>query len=204
MKFTGIREAVELYTSVGFRPMPMHGVRDGACACGGSECRPGKHAPAWVEDTWKEGAEFGPADFNPGDNVALALGPWGGSDGWLVCLDCDGPFDVDGYLWGLPETLEQRSPRGRHLFYEVRPYAPLGNWVDVFETKYSHGAALDVRYARGRINVSPSETLFGGYEWHRFREPAELPESALDVILDRRRERGLPVQHTWDRGSKRP
>ena len=204
MKFDGVRQAVEFYLSVGLRPMPMYGIVDGACACGSFDCRAGKHAPPAVEDTWKEGAEFGPDDFAPGDNIAVALGPWGGSDDWIVCLDLDGPFPVESYGWQLPPTLEQKSPRGRHLFFSVPPYAPLGNWVDCFQTKYTEGSALDLRYARGRVNVAPSRTLHGTYEWVRFQEPAPLPDAVTDTILNRRVERGLPVQWEWHRNGKRP
>lgn len=204
MKLGSVREAVEFYLSVGLRPMPMHGVDGGACRCGGADCRPGKHAREDIEAVWKEGHDFGPDDFTESDNIAVALGPWGGSADWLVCLDLDGPFPVETYLGPLPPTLEQASPRGRHLFYAVPAYAPLGNWVDCFVTKYADGSALDLRYARGRVNVAPSRTLHGGYEWRDVREPATLPPSAIDAVLDRRLERGLPVLREWSRGEKRP
>jgi hypothetical protein len=205
VKFASVAEAVAFYCSVGMRPLPMFGVTGDRCNCGlpEGECRPGKHATPEVESTWKEGAEFGPGDFTERDNIAVALGPWGGSDDWLVCLDLDGPFPVEQYI-ELPTTLEQKSPRGRHLFFTVPAFAPLGNWVDCFLTKYTEGSALDIRYARGRINVAPSRTLHGGYEWAEFREPAPLPQAAIDVILGRRVERGLPVQWEWHRDGKRP
>lgn len=197
-------EWVEFYRSIGLRPMPMFGLWGGdKCICGSNDCRPGKHASPEVEAVWKEGHEFTPAEFTERDNVAVALGPWGGSDDWLVCLDLDGPFPIEQYA-ELPATLEQKSPRGRHLFFTVRPFAPLGNWVDVFLTKYTEGSALDIRYARGRVNVAPSRTPYGGYEWREFREPAPLPESFIDLVLARRHERGLPVQAEWNRGAKRP
>lgn len=199
-----MREAVEFYLSVGLRPMPMYGVRDGRCACGGEGCRPGKHARDEVEESWKEGREFGPQDFLPGDNVALALGPWGGSDDWLVCLDVDGPLDVGEHFGDLPTTLEQASPRGRHLFFTVPAFYPLGNWTDALGTRKQLDMAVDVRFARGRINAAPSVTLFGTYQWGEFREPAPLPEQVIEVIFERRRERGLPIQSTWERGGKRP
>lgn len=203
MNFDSVRAAVEFYKSIGMRPMPMYGVDGVGCRCGGGDCRPGKHATSEVESTWKEGREFVPDDFREHDNIAVALGPWGGSDDWLVCLDLDGPFPVEQYMQ-LPPTLEQTSPRGRHLFFTVPAYAPLGNWVDCFLTKYTEGSALDIRYARGRVNVAPSRTLFGTYSWGEFREPARLPEEAIAVILDRRVERGLPVQWEWHRDGKRP
>lgn len=207
MKFANVSEAVALYTSMGFRVVPLFGLVDGRCACASPECKDrdaGKHEPPKTDGLWKDGSEFGAADFGSTDNVALAMGPWGGSDNWLVCLDIDGPLDIDGFMWNLPPTLEQKSPRGRHLIYSVPAYTPLGNWVDVLQTRDSHHAQLDLRYARGRIVVSPSENSFGRYEWIDFREPAPLPQPALDAVLERRVERGLPVQWEWHRGGKRP
>lgn len=205
MKFTSVREAVELYTSMGFRVVPLFGLVEGRCACGSPECKDrdaGKHEPPESDGLWKEGAEFAVEHFGETDNVAIAMGPWGGSDDWLVTLDIDGPLDLDPYGWALPPTLTQKSPRGRHLVYSVPAYAPLGNWVDVLQTK--PGPALDLRYARGRIVAAPSQNAFGTYDWVDFREPAPLPQAAIDAILDRRVDRGLPVQWEWHRGSKRP
>lgn len=204
MNFDSVRSAVEFYLSIGLRPMPMWGVTETACRCGLFDCRPGKHAQPEVEETWKEGREFAVDDFTEDDNIAIACGPWGGSEDWLVCLDLDGPFPVEQYLGALPPTLEQTSPRGRHLFFTVPAFTPLGNWVDCFLTKYTDGSALDIRYARGRVNVAPSRTLHGTYTWGEFREPAPLPQEAIAAVLDRRVERKLPVQWEWDRGAKRP
>jgi len=205
VKLETVQQAVELYTSMGFRVVPLFGLVDGRCACGSPECKDrdaGKHEPPETDGQWKDGVEFGPADFGATDNVAIAMGPWGGSDDWLVTLDIDGPLDLDPYGWGLPPTLTQKSPRGRHLVYAVPAYTPLGNWVDVLQTK--PGPALDLRYARGRIVAAPSGNAFGAYEWADFREPAPLPQAAIDAILERRVDRGLPVQWEWHRNGKRP
>lgn len=205
MKFESVREAVDFYSSMGFRPIPLFGLVDGRCACGSPDCKDrdsGKHEPPETDGLWKEGTEYGPADFGVTNNVALAMGPWGGSDDWLVALDIDGELDLDPYGWDLPRTLTQKSPRGRHLIYSVPAYTPLGNWVDVLRTK--PGPALDLRYARGRLVVAPSQNSYGRYEWIDFREPAPLPQAAIDSILSRRVDRGLPVQWEWNRGEKRP
>lgn len=207
MKFGSVADAVTLYVSMGFRVVPLHGLVDGRCACRFEDCKArdaGKHEPPETDGLWKDGHEFAASDFAATDNVALAMGPWGGSDDWLVTLDIDGPLDIAGFMWGLPPTLEQKSPRGRHLIFSVPAFSPLGNWVDVLQTRDSHHAQLDLRYARGRIVVAPSENSFGRYEWVDFREPAPLPETAISAILDRRVERGLPVQWEWHRGGKRP
>lgn len=199
-----VRDWVQCYIDFGLRPMPMYGVDEleGLCLCGRSDCRAGKHSRD--EEAWKHGRYYQACEFTEFDNVAIALGPWR-PDSWLVCFDCDGTIDPTRFFpFPLSPTLMQKSPRGLHLFFAVRPYEPLGNWVDVFETKYSLGYALDVRYARGRINVAPSRTNFGTYEWLDWREPAPLPEFALQRILSERRRRGLPVESRWDRGGKRP
>lgn len=205
MKFESVIEAVDFYTSVGFRVVRLFGLEDGRCACRSPDCKDrdaGKHEPPETDGLWKDGTEFHAIDFALHDNVGLAMGPWGGSDDWLVALDIDGELDLEQYGWSLPPTLTQKSPRGRHLVYSVPAYTPLGNWVDVLQTK--PGAALDLRYARGRIVAAPSQNAFGSYDWVDFREPAPLPQAAIDAILNRRVERGLPVQWEWHRNGKRP
>lgn len=207
MKFDNVREAAEFYATLGFRPIPLFGLREGRCACGSPECKDrdaGKHEPPETDGLWKEGVEFGAEHFSETDNVALAMGPWGGSDDWLVAFDIDGDLDLDPYGWQLPRTLEQKTPRGRHLVFAVPAFAPLGNWVDVLKTRDTHRAQLDLRFARGRIVAAPSQNAFGSYDWTHFAEPAPLPQVALDAILERRVERGLPVQSAWNRGGKLP
>lgn len=203
-----VQSAVRDYLRHGFRPIPMWGVdANGGCLCGGKlpggrDCRAGKHSPDPVEHAWKE-TRYTAADFAEGQNVALALGPWRG-DRWLVCFDYDGlPADYDGTpFFSLPATLTQKSPRGLHLFFTVPEFEPLGNWNDCFRTKEGDGVALDIRYARGRINVAPSRSAFGTYHWLDWREPAPLPPEVPERIYDFRHARGLPVLDRWDRGAK--
>jgi hypothetical protein len=194
--------------------MPMWGVDDqGRCLCGGIDprtrkaCNAGKHSRD--EESWKSGREYRPGDFSEEDNIALALGPWRSTipQTWLVCLDFDAPLVSPLMLtsgFSLPDTLTQRSPRGLHWFYTVLPFEALGNWVDAFQTKFREGWALDIRYARGRINVAPSRSAFGSYEWLDEREPVPLPAEFIQRILRERRLRGLPVESRWHRGDKRP
>jgi hypothetical protein len=205
-----IHAAVRRYVQHGFRPIPMWGVdASGRCRCGGrlpngTECRAGKHSPDPVEADWKV-TGYGPADFAEDQNVALALGPWK-PGAWVVCFDYDGlPADYEGTpFFSLPPTLTQQSPRGRHLFFTVPEFEPLGNWNDVFRTKAGDGVALDIRYARGRINVAPSRSAFGTYRWTSWREPAALPPEVPGRIYDQRRAWGLEVLPTWNRGAKAP
>lgn len=190
------------YLKAGLRPVPLYGVRDGRCLCCQWDCKPrdaGKHEPPETDGLWKDGHRFGPESFPDEFNVALAMGPQ--SNGiWLVALDADGPFDWS-LLGPLPPTRTQQSPRGEHRIFSVEPYAPLGNWVDVLRTK--PGPSLDLRYARGRLVVEPSRNAFGEYRWTDMREPAPLPEHVIDLILDERRQRGLPVLRQWEREGKR-
>lgn len=202
----GLHAAVARYIGMGLRPVPLYGVDQHGCMCRSPGCKErdwGKHTEANVEDAWKRGDRFDLMDFRPGDNVALAMGPWDGGDDWLVCLDADEPFSPRHNMGPLPKTLEAKSPRGQHLIYRVPAFTPLGNWVDALGTKADGHGALDIRYARGRIVVAPSRNAFGAYEWTNFVTPVPLPEHVIDVILDHRRARGLPVQSTWDRGRKR-
>jgi len=203
-----ILEAVQFYLDHGMRPIPMHGVTEGRCNCGGIDtqtrkpCNAGKHAIA-VSEPWKDGRNYFPGDFGPRDNIAIALGPWNRSS-WLVCLDFDGPSDPGALFPFLPPTLTQKSPRGRHLFFTVQAFAPFGNWVDCLDSKYTLGTGVDVRYARGKINVAPSRSAFGAYEWQGWTEPVPLPESVSARIFAERRKHGLPIESRWDRNGKRP
>lgn len=208
-----LKDDVARYIEQGFCPMPMWGVDDvGVCRCGGllpdgKPCRPGKHSPPHVESAWKN-TRYGSADFSEGQNVALAMGPWKPGS-WLVCFDFDGlpperrPEDHLPFF-SLPHTLTQKSPRGLHLFFTVPEWEPLGNWNDVFQTKDGDGVALDIRYARGRINVAPSRNPWGAYVWTDWREPAPLPPEVSERIYDTRRARGLEVLPAWNRGLKLP
>lgn len=202
-----VRDWAGRYVARGLRPIPLWGVDDaGRCRCGSADCNAGKHCTDAVESRWKDGAPFQPHEFDETQNIALGLGAWQPGR-WLVCLDVDGAGDlstfVPFFLPPLPQTLTQKSPRGLHLFYSVRERAPLGNWIDVFSTKYTRGVALDLRYARGKVNVAPSRSAFGHYHWIDEREPAPLPEAVISTILNVRRSRGLPVTKHWDRGGKR-
>jgi len=199
------RVAAQWYISEGFRPIPVYGVKaNGTCCCGDSKCKPrdaGKHEPSETDGLWKSGLQLTPGDFRPGMNVALAMGPYTRRE-WLVCLDSDGRFPLSRHLGTLPPTMTAKSPRGMHHIFTVKPFAPLGNWVDCFQTK--PGASLDLRYARGRVVVQPSRGAFGAYRWLSLEKPAPLPQRAIDAILNNRRERGLPVLETWERDGKRP
>ena len=205
MRFPSARAAARSYIEMGFRVVPLYGVGPTGCNCGAFDCKDrdwGKHAREGYEDAWKAGANYEPNDFEEGDNIGLIMGPWRNRL-WTVALDLDGTETVSEFIAGLPLTMAQRTPRGMHLVYTVPEFTPLGNYVDVFKTKDA-GYSLDLRYARGRIVAAPSRGATGDYAWTDFREPAPLPERAIDAILDERRANGLPVASRWERGRKDP
>jgi hypothetical protein len=208
-----IHAAVKDYLTKGYRVVPLYGVSpDGVCLCGHSSCKPrdaGKHEPPDTNGKWKADPPeiFDDRSFSSFDNVALAMGPWRQGK-WLTAIDLDGmgsSFDEIGVLarlGPLPQTLTAKSPRGLHMVYWVPEFTPLGNWVDVFQTK--PGASVDIRYARGRIVVAPSRGATGSYYWIDDREPVQLPQQAIDAVLHERIQRGLPVLERWDRSGKAP
>lgn len=201
-----IRAAAERYIAEGCRVIPLYGVEQGGCACHSNECKPrdwGKHEPPLFDGAWKNGHVFVPSDFNEGDNIAIAMGPYKPGT-WLVALDFDGTRDVEKVLGAtLPETLAQTTPRGMHLVYTVPEFTPLGNYVDVFRSKHI-GWSMDLRYARGRIVVAPSKGATGDYRWSNWRTPTPLPEYVIEDVLEMRRKNGLPVEPIWTRGGKAP
>lgn len=200
--------AAASYTELGFRVIPLHGVypTSGKCRCEDIDCKPrdaGKHEPTAQDGKWKDGKVFEPHDFQRGDNIAIAMGPWR-DDKWLVCLDVDGATDAQRFFkTKLPETLTAKTPRGAHFIFSVPAFEPLGNFVDVFKTK-ERGPSLDLRYARGRIVVAPSRGSTGVYEWTNWREPAELPQEVRRAIRTERVRRGLPTHSRWEREGKSP
>lgn len=212
---TDIRAAAAAYIARGFRVVPLYGVDAlGRCRCGDAACKPrdaGKHAPPGFEDRAKDGPPFAAADFSEGDNIAIMLGPWTGTDRWLAALDFDGGGPADWSLDNaamaglMPRTLTQVTPRGKHLVFWVPAFTPLGNWVDCWSTK-DKGYQMDLRYARGRIVVEPSRGATGAYRWVDVNaDIAELPRGIIETILNERRRRGLPVLPRWERErGKRP
>ncbi len=204
--FPTIGEAVDAYLARDFRVVPLYGIDPATseCMCGAYGCRrPGKHEPTEIEDQYRDGRRFGPTDFKPGDNIAIAMGPWRPGQ-WLLGVDLDGTCNVQDFFGvPMPATLTTKSPKGLHLIFTVPEYAPYGNWVDCFLTKHG-GFALDIRYARGRLNVHPSVGATGPYSWLDWRAPAPFPDAAAQSIFAMRRTRNLPVDDTWERKGKVP
>jgi len=198
---TDMRTAAAAYISRGFRVQPLYGVDAlGRCRCGNPACEPrdaGKHAAPGVDERAKNGAPFHASEFPDGCNLAMLMGPWGGSRDWLVALDYDVYSGDPERVVALPSTLRHMTPRGWHDIYNVPAFTPLGNYLDVLGTRErEQGFGLDLRYARGRIAAPPSR----GYAWVDEHAPiTELPRAFVERILDERRRRGLPVLSRWER-----
>lgn len=191
-----IKEAAQFYIDHGFRPMPIFGVHEGC-----------KHKPykpeldcrgqCWGKvpkaEHWPDHEVFGPEHFDNNCNLALIMGKQ--LDGrWFFGLDIDGDLDLTEFLI-LPETLECKTNRGRHLIFEVPEDTPLGNWNDAFSTRsetlgYRTGyfGALDLKYCRGAFVSPPSKTKVGNqYQWLNWRKPELLPEDEIRYLIRKRR-----------------
>ncbi len=146
-------------------------------------------------------------DFEPDDNVALAMGRQ--PDGrWLVAIDYDGTPTVP---WQLPPTMTTTTGRGRHFLFQTRAAEPLGNWIDVLGARDKalgylpgHSGAVDVRYARGAVVAPPSLHRSGARYIDNGLPIAPLPDRVAAVIYQERRRRGLPTESRWQRGDKKP
>lgn len=194
MNFNSMKEAAKFYIEQGFRPMPLYGVQE--------KC---KHKPVKPEldcrgqcwgkvpkkDHWPD-EDFRLDDFDEDSNLALIMGKQL-DNRWFVGFDIDGQLDLEEFLI-LPETLECKTNRGKHLIFQVYPDAPLGNWNDVFNTRSENGyrrnyqGALDIKYCRGAMTSPPSKTKSESiYEWKEWRQPALLPEEEIKYIIRKRK-----------------
>lgn len=196
--FKHMHEAVDFYIKNGFRPMPQHGVDEGCnhrSTVLDDDCEGQCYGKVPMQRSWADKDEFTKEDFPKGCNLGLIMGKQ--RDGrWFVGFDVDGELDLSKYLH-LPETLECKTNRGRHLIFEVTPDAPLGNWNDVFSTrinnenseyKFGYKGALDIRYCRGAMTSPPSKTITGDeYEWVKWRQPAFLPDSEVRYLIKKRK-----------------
>lgn len=206
-----VKKAAQFYIDHGFRVLPIYGVQEGC-----------KHKPVKPEldckgqcwgkvpaaDHWPD-EDFTPDNFEENSNLALIMGKQ--SDGrWFVGFDIDGELDLSEFLQ-LPETLECKTNRGRHLIFEVPADAPLGNWNDILSTRsettgyrYGYNGALDIKYCRGAMVSPPSFTKTGSrYVWNEWRQPAELPHSEI-IYLIRKRKFAFPKIERYRKWSLDP
>lgn len=192
-------DAALAYARMGFRVLPVHGIRDGRCTCGQRTCAtPGKHPRSihgvydattdevTIREWWRRW---------PDANVGIAMGHG------LVALDID-PRSGGDAAWkaleekygAAPATLRSHSGGGGyHLIF--RTDLPIGC------RKGALPGGIDVRGRGGLIVVAPSLHVTGNrYAWAPGAGPGEeveiapLPAWVAELILaDRRPEDGKPV-----------
>jgi hypothetical protein len=182
------REAAQRYVDAGLRPIPVWPPSAG-CRC--ERKHPERPDQCWGKlprDTkWADRPLFRAEEFDPTDNIALAMGKQ--PDGrWLLAIDVDGVVKLDRLE--LPPTLTTTTGRGSHRIYQVRPDAPFGNVVDVFGArdkstgyKPGHTGAVDLRYARGAVVAAPSKHRLGATYRSNDAPIAWLPPRASVLIL---------------------
>jgi putative DNA primase/helicase len=114
----------------------------------------------------------------PSANIAVATG-----SGSIVVVDIDGDEGENSLLalttkcGPLPETLESRTGRGRHLFFVVSG-SSIRN-----DTGRKLGRGIDVRGTGGYVVVPPSIHESGKpYEWIRTVSPAPMPNWLLKKL----------------------
>lgn len=186
---TPLLEAALLYASHHWPVFPVHSSKGGVCSCGGQpNCKPGKHPIAALvphglkdatsnEDTLRRWWHLWP-------NANLGL-----PQGNLLALDIDGPLGERSLEalaqenWGLPQTLAQKTHRGRHLFFTP----PKDR---AFQNRTHALPGVDVRTLGGYVLVSPSIHPTGQvYEWICSSAAARLPDWLARAITSQERER---------------
>lgn len=196
------------YAALGFRVIPVYGVNeDGSCQCGAAICKAiGKHP---IAHGWQKRAVTPPEDVakdrgrHPDANIGLAMGPC--SLGYLVCIDIDKADAWDELCTSLntriPDTLESRSGRGRHLFFVAAPHHDLKRLTN--RCLSGALAGIDVRAAGGQVLAAPSRHKSGTqYAWVREMNPVTLPDELFDIIANPLKVVSSQTQEAADAGRR--
>jgi hypothetical protein len=205
-------EKALLYAGMGWRPVPLHGLkRDAAgvvvgCTCGNRNgCDPagggklpwGKHPignewqrtassePERVRAAWKE---------TPWAQVGVATGPESGI--WVLDVDGEvGRASLDAWTaenGPLPETWTVQTGSGGLQLYFLWPdnlgERTLGNRAGV-------APGIDVRGVGGQVVAPPSENRNGVYSVLNADEPVDAPAWLLDRVV-----RTPPKRSVWTPG----
>jgi hypothetical protein len=203
-----LRDWALFYAGRAWPVLPLHGIRDGECACGDPSCSSaGKHPllphgskdattdPQVIRDWFRRW---------PGANVGVATG------GQLVVLDVDGETGHRS-LDALDPPLPPNAPcvvtgNGRHYYFHSEEPVP--------SSVGRLGPGLDVRGVGAHVCAPPSAHLSGTpYRWERTGPLPEWPGAWTRRLLDSRTnstpERGggqgarLPVElHEGERNSR--
>lgn len=179
MRSPNRKAAALAYAKAGHPILALHGVTDGVCDCGDPACsHPGKHPMTRLFPHGFKDATTDPDKLNqifgkhPNANIGLV------PTGDVLIVDIDGPkgeASVKGL--NLPETLSQRTGRGRHCFFTCHG---LGAW------KAPKLVGVDFRYnGNGYVVVAPSMHVSGKrYRWRH--APDLTAELNLQVFKPRR------------------
>lgn len=172
-KYFNSNDARRLIDVYGFALIPVHGVVDGKCTCGNSDCtNVGKH-PATLNgltDATKDMNVLGSLwKKRTGLNVGIATGAVSG----VFVIDIDGAIgETELAKHGtLPKTLTTVTGRGRHLFFK-HP----GKEIKTRKGIFGPDSKVDVRGDGGYVVGPGSNHLSGNiYEWVN---PYEVIEDA--------------------------
>ena len=157
------------FAEIGLPVIPVWNVTGSGCACGSATCScPGKHPLGLLVPNGVHDASTDPQVIRewwsqyPDANIGVATGSVSG----IVVLDIDGAEgerslqqlqDQHGVL---PTTAEQRTGRGRHLFFHIYGNRRVSNSASRL------GQGLDIRGEGGYVVVAPSRHISGmRYQW---------------------------------------
>ncbi|MCW2999163.1 MAG: hypothetical protein JWN65_2712 [Solirubrobacterales bacterium] len=156
-------------STMGFEVLPLFGPgAGGGCSCRRSNCgSPAKHPRTahGIKDASSNLATVGRWwETWPKANIGIRTGSG------LVVVDIDGPDGEEAIQqYKLPATVEARTGRGRHLFYQGDMDSKVGLLPNV-----------DIRGRGGYVVAAPSVHATGAiYEW--VNSPAERPMAQLPV-----------------------
>jgi len=159
------------YAAHGWAVLPVHGIVEKSCGCGGSDCSsPGKH-PLTRHGCKEASSDSGVIEAWwrrwPHANLALVTGSASG----VVVVDVDPPAGesslerVAGAGYPLPQTLTVRTGSGgTHLYY--RAFEPLGNSAGRLPGVDLELPGVDLRAEGGYVVAPPSLHVSGArYRW---------------------------------------
>jgi hypothetical protein len=173
-----IGEALAL-AACGWSVLPLHDVTSGACSCGDTTCKPGKHPRTWhgTKDASRDPGVIRAwwAQW-PSANLGIATGP--GRGVWMFGPDGRAGIELVAKLEAehgpLPRTPSARSGGGGRHYYFLCPEG-----LDIRNMREPQGQPLDVRGKGGLAVAPPSHAHIGGprYEWEISPEDAPLVEA---------------------------
>lgn len=177
---TTIQQAAEIYASMGFAPIPIHGIINGKCSCGQPTCptkNAGKHPTG---RDWQKRATDDP------DGVREAFRGHRGNIGIylrnrFVLIDVDGEEGL-ATLAGLnlPETMQQvsGSGKGAHLIFRLAAHQNAETITD--RQKVLPGIDIKIR---GQFVAAPSMHASGKrYQLVKAIKPIFLPDRLYELI----------------------